>query len=174
MNGQAELVTVYRSMDTDAKEDCEIVSDLLRDAGLSPVVLDDAAPGVPEGAYEVQVPQAESMRAEQLIAENPLPDEVEEVDDSEALDLETIYHAEGSATGEVEAIGIKNVLEANGIATVFVGDSVLPNFPFEVKVAREQAERAKQLIESAAATGPADADRGELESERAGATDLQS
>ncbi len=43
----------------------------------------------------------------------------------------------------MEAMGIKNLLESNGIAAVLVGDSVLPNFPFEVRVARDQVERAR-------------------------------
>ena len=43
-----------------------------------------------------------------------------------------------SATSEMEAISIKNLLDSNGIAAVLVGDSVLPNFPFEVRVARDQ------------------------------------
>ena len=51
-----DLVTVYRSMDATAKEDCDAIVDLLSAAGFSPVVLDDKAPGVPEGTYEVRVP----------------------------------------------------------------------------------------------------------------------
>src|SRR5438105_15059304 len=149
MTDTFELVTVYRSMDPDAQEDCETIASLLTAEGLAPVILDDEAPGVPEGVYEVRVPEAEAARAEEVIANNPLPDEVAEVDDAHELDLETIYHSEGGATGEVEAMGIKNVLEANGIAAVIVGDSVLPNFPFEVRVAHEQAERAKALVDEA-------------------------
>lgn len=154
-------------MDQSAEEDCETIASLLTAEGLSPVILDDEAPGVPEGVYEVRVPATEAAKAEQVIANNPLPDEVEEVDDAPELDLETIYHSEGSATSEVEAIGIKNVLEANGIAAVIVGDSVLPNFAFEVRVAREHAERAKALIEEASKTGPAAAEAAELAGERA-------
>ena len=100
---------------------------------------------MPEGVFEVRVPAADAARAEELIAENPLPDEVEEVDPSSALDLEAV----GSATSEMEAMSIKNLLEANGIATVLVGDSVLPNFPFEVRVARDQVITAKTVIEEA-------------------------
>jgi hypothetical protein len=48
---------------------------------------------------------------------------------------------------------------------VLVGDSVLPNFPFEVKVAREQAARASKLIEDAESAGPAAAEELEAESE---------
>jgi hypothetical protein len=163
-----ELVTIYRSMDQTAKEDCETLLDVLTAEGLTPVMLDDTAPGVPSGVYEVQVPAADVARAEELVKANPLPDEVETVDDAEEMDLETIYHSEGSTTAELETLAIKNVLESNGIATVVVGDSVLPNFPFEVRVTKEHAERAKQLIAEAQAAGPAAADEAELQSERLG------
>lgn len=152
-------------MDATAKQDCEIIVDQLAAEGLSPVILDDTAPGVPEGVFEVRVPAAESGRAEGIVAANPLPDEVEEVDNSSDLDLETIYHSEGSATSEIEVLGIQNILESNGIAVVVVGDSVLPNLGFEIRVAREQAERAKQLIAEAESAGPAAADEAELQGE---------
>jgi hypothetical protein len=136
-------------MDATAKEDCESIIEMLIEESISAVMADDSAPGVLEGTYEVRVPAADAARAEKLIDENPLPDEVEEVDDSADLDLETVFHIEGSSmTGELQAMSIKNLLESNGIAAVLVGDSVLPTFPFEVKVAREQAVRARQLIEN--------------------------
>src|SRR5437016_14018602 len=108
-----EMVTVYRSMDATAKEDSETIVEILNDRNISAIMLDDTAPGVPEGAFEVQVPAADSARAEAIIDENPLPDEVEEVDDSEDLDLETIFRSDDAAA-EVEAIAIKSLLEANG------------------------------------------------------------
>lgn len=154
-------MTVYRSMDADAKEDAECIVELLADAGIQAVLLDDSAPGVVEGVFEVRVPSADAARAEELIAENPLPEEAEEVDPSSALDLETI----ASATSEMEAMGIKNVLDSSGIQAVLVGDSVLPNFPFEVRVAHDQADRARLLIADAEAKGPAAAAEAELESE---------
>jgi hypothetical protein len=160
-----DLVTVYRSMDANAKEDCETIVEILSDRNIPAVILDDTAPGVPEGAYEVQVPAADSARAEAIVDENPLPDEVEEVNDSEDLDLQTIFHSDGTMA-EVEAMGVKNVLESNGIAAVLVGDSVLPNLGFEVKVARDQAENATRLIAQAEKDGPASAEAGELESEK--------
>ncbi len=160
-----ELVTVYRSMDATAKEDCETIVEILSDRNIPAIILDDSAPGVPEGVFEVQVPAADSARAEAIIAENPLPDEVEEVDDSEDLDLETIFHSDG-VMAEVEAMGIRNVLEANGIASVLFGDSVLPTLGFEVKVARDQMENAKRIITQAEKDGPASAEAGELESEK--------
>ncbi len=148
-------------MDADAKEDAECIVELLRDAGIQAVLHDDSAPGVPEGVFEVRVPAADAARAEELIAENPPPEEAEEMDPSSGLDLETIV----SATSEMEAMGIKNFLDSNGIAAVLVGDSVLPNFAFQVRVARDQVERARVLIADAEAKGPAAAAEAELESE---------
>ncbi len=166
MTASSDLITVYRSMDSGAKEDCESILEMLSEEGISAVMVDDSVPGVPEGTYEVRVPASDAARAEELIDENPPLDEVEEVDDSDNLDLETVFHIEGSSvTGEMQAMSIKNLLESNGIAAVLVGDSVLPNFPFEVKVAREQAERAHKLIEDAESVGPAAAEELEAESE---------
>ena len=148
-------------MDADAKEDAEVIMDLLTDAGIPATLRDDSAPGVPEGVFEVQVPASYSARAEELIDENPLPDEVEEVDPSSDLNLEAV----ASSTTELEAMSIKNLLESNDIATVLVGDSVLPNFAFEARVARDQADRARALIAEAQRTGPAAADEAERASE---------
>lgn len=145
MSASADHVTVYRSMDATAKEDAEIVVELLADNGIAAILVNDEEPEVLEGTYEVRVPAAQAARAEQLIAQNPLPDDVEEVDDSEDLDLVTIYGS-GAAMGELQAMGIKNLLESNGIAAVMVGDSVLPNLPFELKVARINADKAQKLI----------------------------
>jgi hypothetical protein len=161
VSNESELVTVYRSMDASAKQDCEEILGLLQDAGIEAVLWDDSAPGVPEGVYEVRVPAASASAADQLIAANPLADEVEEVDPSSELDLETI----ATAQTEMEANGMKNFLDSGGIAAVLVGDSVLPYLPFEVRVARNQAARARQLIADAKTIGPAAAEEGERESE---------
>lgn len=165
------MATVYRSMDHTAEEDCETIADLLTADGLSPVILDDTAPGVPEGTYEVQVPADQAARAEAVIADHPLPDEVERVDESTYLDLsEPIFHSEGSTTAEFEANEIKTLLDANGIAALVVGDSVLPNLPFEVRVARENLDRARTLIDDYIKSGPEAAEQAELESEQAQST----
>jgi hypothetical protein len=160
MSAPTDLVTVYRSMDATAKEDCDVVAEMLREEGLTPKTFDDSAPGVPEGVFEVQVPATQSQKAEELIARNPLPDEVEEVDDSADLDLETIYHGDGTLA-EVESMEVKNVLEASGIAAVVVGNSVLPTMSFEVRVARDQVDRAREVITEAQAAGPKAADEAE-------------
>ena len=148
-------------MDADAKDDAENILEELTDAGLQAVLLDDSSPGVPEGVFEVRVPPSEAGLAEELISENPPPEEAEQVDDSSALDLETI----ASAASEMEAMSIKNLLGSNGIAAVLVGDSVLPNLAFDVRVAREQAGRARILIAEAEKVGPAAAEEAERASE---------
>jgi len=152
---------VYRSMDADAAEDADCIIELLTDAGIHAVLVDDSAPGVPEGVFEVRVPSADAARAEDLIADNPLPEEAEQVDPSPEFDLETI----ASATSEMEAMSIKNLLDSNSIEAVLVGDSVLPNFPFEVRVAHDQAQRARILIAEAEDVGPAAAEEAERASE---------
>jgi hypothetical protein len=62
-------------------------------------------------------------------------------------DLETVYHSEGASTAELDALLIKGLLEASGIPALIVGDPVLPNLPFDVKVPHEQAEIARKLID---------------------------
>ncbi len=62
------------------------------------------------------------------------------------MELETIFHAEGSSLAEFEALEVKSLLESNGIPAVLVGDPILPNLPFEVKVSPRDAARARQLI----------------------------
>jgi len=64
----------------------------------------------------------------------------------------------------MEATSMKNFLDSNGIAAVLVGDSVLPNLAFEVRVAREEAQQARRLLADAEQIGPA-AEEAELESE---------
>ena len=56
MTASSDLVTVYRSMDATAKEDCESILEMLSEENISAVMVDDSAPGVLEGTYEVRVP----------------------------------------------------------------------------------------------------------------------
>jgi len=159
MEASADFYTVFRSMDSSAQEDCQAVIEELSSQGLHPTLADDSAPGVPEGVYEVRVPAAEAAAAEELAGKST--ENAEPGDASEALDLETI-----AKTSEVEALGIQSLLEDNGITAVLVGDSVLPNIPFEVRVARQNAEAARKLVVEAEEDGPAAA----AEAEAAGET----
>lgn len=166
MPADAEMVNVFRSADEDAEEDARAVLELLTAQGFEAVLLDDSAPGVPSGAWEVHVPAADAARAEQLISEASLPDEeLIEVDDSPSLDAETVFEASGGTTSEFEALSVKGMLEAAGIATVLVGDAVLPNLPFQVQVAREHADDARKLIAEAQAAGPLAAEEDERSTE---------
>jgi len=86
MEPAAQLVTVYRSMDATAKEDCEQVVDILRAQAISAVMLDDDALGWWRELLRCACPPRMPEKAEKIIADYPLPDEVENVDDSSALD----------------------------------------------------------------------------------------
>ena len=80
--------------------------------------------------------------------------------------LVTVFRLAGGGIDEMEVITVRQLLESNGIETVLVGDSPLPNLAEEIRVAEEDAERAKQLIADALAVGPAGAAEAEAESER--------
>ena len=142
-------------MDAGADEESASIRDFLASQGITAERLNDSAPGVPEGAFEVRVSSADSEKAEQLIAEN-FPDEKQEGDASSNLDLETVFRGEAGATSEFEAMSVKNLLEFNGITAVLVGDSILPNLAFEVRVARDQAKLARELIVQAEQAGRAE------------------
>lgn len=85
-------------------------------------------------------------------------------DAGEQLDLVTVFQSAGS-NAEMEALDVQALLEASGVDAVLVGDSRFPNLPEEVRVPREQAQLAEQLITDALAAGPAAADEAEAESE---------
>ncbi|MCW5977644.1 MAG: hypothetical protein KIT09_06185 [Bryobacteraceae bacterium] len=157
MNGPTdELVTVFRSADSSAAEDAEEVRDLLAEAGLNPVLAGDDAPGVPSGAWEVRVPPSEAARADAVMAASSTAPAVDG-DPSPDLDPETVFDGMG-ATAEMEAIGVRGVLDANGISSVLVGARVYPNLRFLVRVSRKDAARARQALADARAAGPAAAE----------------
>jgi hypothetical protein len=167
MPAEADMVTVFRSADDDAEDDAKAIKELLTSQWIDAVLLDDSAPGVPTGAWEIQVTRTSSARAEELISEARLPDsELTEVDNSSALDTVTVFRARGGTISEMEAMWVKSMLESAGIATILVGDSVLPNLSFELQVARDQAEGARQLIEAATKAGSEAAEEDERSTER--------
>ncbi len=135
-------------MDAGAKEESTAIRDFLSSQGIEAHVADDSAPGVPEGVFEVRVSSQDAEMADQLLSQNSAP-EPPQLDKSSNLDLETVFQAGTGTTSEFEAMSVKNLLEANGIAAVLVGDSVLPNLAFEVRVARDEAALARKLIAEA-------------------------
>jgi len=134
-------------MDPGAEEECRAVLATLGHAHIHALLRSDKDPGVPEGVWEVQVPAGESHRADRIIASQPpAPNEV---DPSHDLDLVPIYESGTPITGAVEVMGIKALLEANGIMAVSTGDSVQPELPFALSVARDQMDEARRLIDEA-------------------------
>jgi hypothetical protein len=155
-------VTIFRSAEERAEDDARAIAQLLNDSGIAAAVLDDGAPGVPEGAWEVQVAEADSSRADALIATHPLdmaPDE------SHALDAATVFRSAGTDT-ESEALTVKGLLVANGLAAEIIADTRFPNLPQQVQVPQSQLAEARSLIAEALAAGPAAAEEAEAEGER--------
>jgi hypothetical protein len=87
------------------------------------------------------------------------------INPSHDLDLVTVFRLAEGGIEEMEVIAVRQLLESNGIRTVVVGDSPLPNLAEEIRVSREDAERAQQLIADALAAGPEGADEAEAETE---------
>jgi hypothetical protein len=142
-----DLVTVYRSSDPDAEDQAAEVAEMLRTEGIKVLVLDDDAPHVPEGAYEVQVEEPDVSRAEALIDAM----RTREPDESHNMDLVTIFvSGDGTSEGDMEALTVKNLLEAAGIEAILVGGDVpIPSLSHEVKVARRDADEARRVIAEA-------------------------
>ena len=157
MSDVTDLVTVFRSADEGAEEDAKAIGDLLTTNGLHPVVLDDSAPNVPDGAWEVQTPPAESAQAEALIAAHAAAP-AEPGDNSAALDMETVFLG-----SEFEANAVQGMLTQEGLTTVLMGNAVLPSLEFAVRVAKEDVARAKELLAAAEDAGPSAADEATAE-----------
>jgi len=85
-----------------------------------------------------------------------------EPDDSS---LVTVFQQAEGGIEETEVLTVQRLLEANGIATVLVGDSPLPNLGEEIRVDANDAERARQLIAEALAVGSEGAEEAELDRE---------
>jgi putative signal transducing protein len=152
-----ETVTVFRSADPNAQDDAAKIAEMLQTNGVTATLLDDSAPGVPEGVWEVRVAAAHSSQADELIAAHPIQDELSNPSQSHAFDMVTVFR-----TGaEMEAMTVHALLQSNGINAMIVGDARLPNLPEQVRVPREQVTEAKRLIASALATGSAGAEEAE-------------
>jgi hypothetical protein len=163
-----DLVTVYRSADSNAEEDATTVYRTLSDSGIAASLCDDSVRGVVPGSWEVRVGVDDASRAEALIAGAGEPGEQPSAspDPSAEFDAVTILEAQG-ATGEIEVMGIKSILDANEIPNVMVGASTMPNLSFLLQVPANDVERARQAIAEAQAAGPAAAVEAERLSEEA-------
>ena len=159
----AAQVTVFRSADETAAEDASKVQQMLAEEGIPATLLDDDAPEVPEGAYEVRVAPEHQARAEELIARFRPDDEFQNIDASGDLDTVAVYHGQGT---EMEAMAVKALLESNGISAILVGDSRYPNLPFQVRVARDHETAAKRVMADAQALGSMGAEEAEAAGEQ--------
>ncbi|MDZ4799280.1 MAG: hypothetical protein SGI92_14045 [Bryobacteraceae bacterium] len=163
-----DLVTVYRSADSNAEDDATAVYKTLTDNGLTAAICDDSVRGVVSGSWEVRVRVDDARTAEALIAgASEFDDPAEESlrpDPSHDVDSVTILDAQGT-TGEIEVMGIKSILDANDIPNVMIGASTLPNLSFQLQVPANDVERARQVISEAQAAGPAAAVEAERLSE---------
>ena len=68
---------------------------------------------------------------------------------------------------ELEATSIHGVLQANGVPSVLVGNSVIPTVGFQVQVPRSAVEDAERVLREARAAGPAAAAEAEAAGEEA-------
>jgi hypothetical protein len=62
---------------------------------------------------------------------------------------------------ELEAMGIKNVLDGNRIPCIVSGPHVMPNLPFEVQVPEHLLAQAKDVLRLSQQDGRRAADEGE-------------
>ncbi len=166
MNGERNEVTVFRSADPSANDDAAEVLDLLLSAGLEARLLTERDPGVPVGAFEVRVPEGQEQRAEALIGEAEEQPPAKPVDNSADLDLEVLFEGVG-ATAEMEAVGVRTVLDANQISAVLASPGPYPNLPFLVKVPRNQIDEARRVLAEAREAGPLAAEEAERATEAA-------
>ncbi len=88
-----------------------------------------------------------------------------EENDSDDIDLVPFFSSSNNA-GEMEAMAIHGILEANGIPSVMIGASSLPSLEFQVQVPRSRVEEAERAVAEAKAGGPAAADEAELAGEQ--------
>lgn len=157
MADERELVTVFRSADANGETEAHDIHDLLTEAGLHSRILDDSHPGVVHGSWEVRVPAGEAERAEQVLAADAATGQDEEsastADPSHQLDTESVYQSLGT-NAEMEAMAIQGLLQSNGIDALIVGDTILPQLGFDVRVARERLAEALALIKQAETEGP--------------------
>jgi hypothetical protein len=159
---QEKLVPVFESADADALEQANWVRDLVASTGIAAEVFDDSAPGVPSDAFQVRVPPEQREEAERAIETR-----TGALDLSHDLDMVPVFIAEG-ADSEMCAMGIRSVLDAQGIPSVLVSSSPYPSLPFEVRVPKERIEEARKAIAEAEEAGPLAAEEAERESEAGG------
>jgi hypothetical protein len=151
MSGSTDLITVFRSADQYAEDQAKEARERLAAAGIEAVLLDDSAPGVVVGSWEVRVRTADRRAAEAILAAPPpREDEVQVSEQSASHDLDFVAVFKDQAPdAEMEALAVKGMLESAGIPAVVIGSAQIPSLPFEVRVPKSRLEEARALMESA-------------------------
>jgi hypothetical protein len=170
MAGDNELVSVFRSADTNAEEQAGVVRDLLVQANIAAEVFDDTSSGIPEGVFEVRVPAPQQADAEQFIASQP-DFKPEALNLSHDLDLVPVFQSD-RPEADMLAAQIRSILDADEIPSVLISGSMFPSLPFEVRVPRKRLDDARKAIAAAEEAGPAAAEEGEEASEGGSSVDL--
>jgi hypothetical protein len=147
-----ELTTIYRASDRNAETDATALKNMLIQNGVDASVVDTGS-----GAWEVQVPDSDAEEARHWLAQVRPEEATTQANPSSEYDFVSIATTDG-AISEIEAMSIQSILDANGINCVVVGASALPNLGYEVRVPREDLERAREVLLEAQAAGPAAAD----------------
>lgn len=162
MNSAPEFITVFRSAEETAEDDSLDVRDQLVAAGIEAALFEDKE----AEAWEVRVPAESAAQAGHVLAvhQPEAASEATDVDPSTDLDQVTIYTSE-TALGEMEAMSIRGLLTAAGIPAFIVGASSLPVLAFEVRVPRDRAAEAQEIVDQAQAVGAQSADEAQSSGE---------
>ena len=147
-----DLTTVYRANHRNAETGASALKNMLVQNGVDAALMD-----VGSGTWEVRVPGDQVTEAYEWLARAHPERATSDSDPSPDYDFVAIAATDG-ASSELEAISIQSILDANGINCMIVGAATLPNLGFEVRVPREDLERAREVLSEARAAGPAAAE----------------
>jgi hypothetical protein len=92
--------------------------------------------------------------------------ESESMDLSHELDMVPVFSS-SNHDGEMEAMNVHGILDANGIESMLIGPSTLPVLEFQVQVSKADLEAAQRILTEAQEAGPAAAAEAEAASEEA-------
>jgi len=90
--------------------------------------------------------------------------ESESLDISHELDMVPVFSS-SNHDGEMEAMNVHGILEANGIESMMIGPSTIPSLEFQVQVSKADLETAQRILAEAVQAGPAAAAEAEAASE---------
>ncbi len=149
-------VVLYQSAHPKSEEEAHQILDSLREAGIGTARLrQEDEPGAGLRSFLVEVDSSEVYDAQVFIEKNSI--EAEGLDAGAGVDFQVVFFSD-KHDSQPEALAVQALLEANDITAFLDESSPLPNFPHKVLVAKADAARAREVIEQARSTGPADAE----------------